>query len=436
MGIDRVDNINIVDEAVTAEKVGFPAGLGLIAGSALPPRIPLKASLVIVPSELADWAAGGSVDIATDTAFFKATGITNGSIRMTPDGSATENSITYTGISAGDLTDTNIAIWFYVHEGTPAAADDRENINRIRFQLGTPGLGGYVSKELWSSANPSTRPFGWFYYEFPASSLDANPSGSGFAWADVTTLRIIINTTATSETPSITLGTVMAFPQRSEAIFCFNFDDGRQLQLPYLAYLSGLGIRATTYVTPGKAGTGDYITATEMREIRDMGHLVANHSWLHEDWDTLSEAEQIESVVKTARWLCDEGMPEGARIFAMPNGTAKIARSTWGLLRPHLDQLRGTTSWADLAQSTPQPWGNFIGGDNMYRAFTSASDNAAGGGVSEADMFTMALDDGSICIPLRHAIWTDFKTNADTVAAAVKANTAETMTMDELLQKS
>lgn len=401
--------------------------------SRLPPKRLLTPSSVIVPSEVGDWTASAPLDISSDTDYYKATGVTAGSIKMKPNGTNTDSILYRSDLTPGDHdADTSVSLWYYVHEGTAGGVDDCQEISTLKIQFGIEAMEGYQTHELISAANPDPRVPGWHYLEI-TSSMWGTASGANFAWADVEVIRWYLTTTAAAKRPEITVGPVRIFPKRTKGIVCFNIDDGLVTQMPYMAYLAGLGISATLYVTPNKAGTGSYMTASQMRDVRDMGHLVANHSWNHENLSGLADAEKIVTVVKAGRWLCDEGMPEGARIFAVPGGSGQITAGLWNLLRPHLDQCRGTSYLSQEGAATAAGYTNYVGADSLYRTFNSCSDNAGSDGNSEADMIDRAIADGTIISPLRHEVWTDFKTNADTVATAVAAGTLETMTMADLL---
>ncbi|QSX00178.1 polysaccharide deacetylase family protein [Haloterrigena alkaliphila] len=74
------------------------------------------------------------------------------------------------------------------------------------------------------------------------------------------------------------------------------------------------------YVDGGEVGGDTRLTTDHLRELRDAGWCVANHTETHPRLPDLSRAEQEAEIRDSKAWLEDRGFEDGAQYFAYPFG--------------------------------------------------------------------------------------------------------------------
>lgn len=127
------------------------------------------------------------------------------------------------------------------------------------------------------------------------------------------------------------------------------FDDGTSDHATAAQVLAREGIPAVFFVTASRLGQRGQLTATDVRELVSLGHVVGSHGWNHVPLDTLSSEDRRFELVESRRRLEDvTGAP--VRFFAPPGGITPgslradlvmagyvASRSTrWGVYRdPH-----------------------------------------------------------------------------------------------------
>jgi peptidoglycan/xylan/chitin deacetylase (PgdA/CDA1 family) len=127
-----------------------------------------------------------------------------------------------------------------------------------------------------------------------------------------------------------------------KAVYCITFDDGR-IELYEIGKLLGsVGIRATFYVIPSLIGTSGYMGLSHLYDLREKGHLIANHGWEHKFWKrgTCGFEEIKNDIVRASEWLCSNGFEGGSRYWAIAGGTSQWQPDGIMLLNNVVDQIR------------------------------------------------------------------------------------------------
>ena len=74
------------------------------------------------------------------------------------------------------------------------------------------------------------------------------------------------------------------------------------------------------YVDSGELGGDPRLTTDQLRELRDAGWCVANHTRSHPHLPDLDAAEQEAQIRAGKEWLVEQGFEDGAEYFAYPFG--------------------------------------------------------------------------------------------------------------------
>lgn len=99
----------------------------------------------------------------------------------------------------------------------------------------------------------------------------------------------------------------------------FTFDDGNASDLPAARKMREKGISGSFFVLAGRVGEPGYLTADEVRELRDLGMEVGLHGRDHVDWRKIDD-RQLESEVVEARAELAELVGKPIRSLAIPYG--------------------------------------------------------------------------------------------------------------------
>ncbi len=142
-------------------------------------------------------------------------------------------------------------------------------------------------------------------------------------------------------------------PNVDASIVSFGFDDCPASAIETaLPMLEAEGWRATVYVAYGLCGTvnhlGRHMEISDIVDIHNRGHEIADHTYSHLSSNTVSTREYIEDVERNQMALQELGLPR-SRHFAYPFG--HVSPPLKKALRKRFQTLRGvlspTTPWQD-----------------------------------------------------------------------------------------
>jgi len=373
--------------------------------------------------DTSQWDTGIRVTKAADTDnYLCSAAATPQAMKCTKQSGGTSSFTTKT-ITETNLANTLVYVRFYVHEGSGSSSYDK--ISAIYLIVGDSTFSNYQMMLLVESGY-ITGP-GW-YERIIAPKMDGMDAGTySLCWEHVTKLRVRVNSAGNDDTPAVTWDKIMFIPHLAQPQCAINLDDGFDDDYKFAAYLSAKGIRGTFFIIPSKIGTSGYLTLEQLHQIHSAGHLIANHGWSHKclKTDNLSTAEFIEEVTKATDWMCTNGFSDGARIFALPGGTANwedgfnsIYRERW------FDLLRLSTTCHDVGFFDPT-----IQWINSFDDTTDAESQV-----------NKVIDAGTIVITGWHSanegtLYTlaNWKTHIDNVAAKRDAGNLNVVTMADLL---
>jgi peptidoglycan/xylan/chitin deacetylase (PgdA/CDA1 family) len=201
------------------------------------------------------------------------------------------------------------------------------------------------------------------------------------------------------------------------------FDDGAPDNLTAARYLAAKGIRATFFVVANRlAGNPASITLDQCKMLRDMGHLIGNHSWSHQYWNNqgYTEAQKRAELFRAVDYMNANGLTEGAMIFAVPGGGSQWSYATdeWALQA--LDYVRLTDCFG-AGHVTLNPYLNYG---------PVASVDSVANATSRLAYSAQGLD---TTVLFHNGALASIETYFDAVAAARDAGTVRPATMAELI---
>jgi peptidoglycan/xylan/chitin deacetylase (PgdA/CDA1 family) len=155
-----------------------------------------------------------------------------------------------------------------------------------------------------------------------------------------------------------------------------SFDDGNSSDLQIaLPALLERGISATFFVVAGRLGEPDYLSAADLRTLRDEGMTIGLHGMHHQRWRGLSDDDLDEEISGARRRLEDAA---GARLdaAACPFGAydrrvlARLRRAGFAAV------FTSDGGWA-TRDAWLQARNTFRAGDGAAAVATIAADNGA-----------------------------------------------------------
>ena len=395
-------------------------------------RVTVQPKLVEYFDDETEWSTS-SASVAADTTNYMASQEdTAQSVKLTiTSGAGIESGFMSKTISSTDLTNTVIYFRFYVHEGSGASS--YTNIEDIRLYVSDSGWSNYQNLKIWDVIT-GWGP-GWHEMVLSPRMIAVEAGTYDACYGSVVNMRLRINLTSNTQNPSVSFDKIMFIPETERARYAITFDDGSSSDYKYAVYLASKGIRATFYINPGKIGTAGYLTLDQLRKMQTMGHLIANHGYSHINPRDYTDAEFAEDVRKGAEWLVNNGFSQGAKIFAMPGGTAGWEipddKDTFHLLYWEQIRLTGRGEVDDPG---------FLDPTLLY------SDDIDGTTEAETRLINLkqGIDStgpvGTILVTSWHAYnegtdftWADWKTHIDNVITARDAGQIDVVTMVDLL---
>ncbi len=306
---------------------GFPAGRLSY------PRIQLTPIWRLPDLDAATgWNVGSHGTIALDTANVQVSAAaTPASVKCTSTGiGAPECGCYKSGLTIPDLTNGIVRVKFRVND-LPASLND----GTITL---TDNVSSYIRRTVLDTTFEEYFGSGWYEWWAPISRF----SGSANL-AALVRVEFVWHTKGLVAGVSVTVDDLAVFakPTRVPRHF-ITFDDGLAGHFPAACYMASKGVFGTFFIITSKIGTAGYLTLDQLKRLRDMGHLVANHSSGH-NYGSLDVFQQ--EADEAADWLTRNGF-RGGLCYAIPGGTNNdlMVDSRWESWLNRFDVVRQTYS--------------------------------------------------------------------------------------------
>jgi len=352
------------------------------------------------------------------------------SVKLQVSDTATAGFMNYDFGSGQDLTNGDskapfMKIRFYVHEGS----EDSSYLNITSLAIYLNDAGGSWSDFLVVSFQDNTpRWAGWHTVILSPSHFSTTGSPS---WSNIDIVRVRINTGGTSYTPAVTVDQIEFIARPSKAYYSFTFDDNYDEHYEMAAYLTSKGMCGTFYVIPTSIGNSGRLTLEQLHRMHDAGHIIANHGYNSLGWKTEDKSlnEMVTDITKAAEWLAANGFGDGARLWALPDGTAAWKpQGIYQLLGTYVDQIRLTSPRITTTKSIA-PYrtdllntGPFDSTEDANTALINVSSDTGDNGLAISGWHSFESFTQS-----------DFEAHVDNVAAKRDSGHIEVVTVADLL---
>jgi hypothetical protein len=284
--------------------------------------LPIHSRLTIPCDDAAAWAVySGSGTIANDTTNFRCIGdlAKARSVKFTCGTVATANNFDYNHGSTVDVRDTYLFLRYYVHETDWAKLSNQyiyfsHNANpaavgtsyRIYSRANGYGGGSHVHKGWHSICIPLTA----YYQQY----------GGGADFSLFRYVRLNLNTDAAADVSAITIDKIAFIPCKNEKLYMIRFDDGTTDQYGAACLLDSLNLRASFCCVSSWYNRSGNFSASQLKSMQSMGHLIVNHSYDHTYWYNLTSGQIKNQIRRAGDWFDKNGLPAGSRIIAVPGG--------------------------------------------------------------------------------------------------------------------
>ena len=375
-----------------------------------------------------NWVVTNGVGVA-ETSLVRYYDAVKESLKVTGNNdTATYTYITKTLAANVDLRDTVAELCFY--------CPDVSNLTVTRLEVEDVNNNRVAMSIDWN--NPPIYLYdGWYMLRFnPYDAYELDGVDADLILWQVRFLRLFNYKVANTDHYMV-YDMLRFVPQQDASQVVISFDDGLDTDAVMADYLASRGIRATFFVCGHNIGEPGKLTLSQLSQLKQQGHLIANYNWSHGylAMDSLTPSEAIAEIEQNAEWLQANGFSRGSRIWAIPGGTRELL--DWGsavnLLDPYTDFVRLTGRYSTATRAEIQPYPVTMG-------YAGPFDTPAG---CEADLDEGALD-GKGYFPFgfhtSHAnvvsggeVTAAFKSLIDAVVAKRDAGELTVNTYDELV---
>ncbi len=100
-------------------------------------------------------------------------------------------------------------------------------------------------------------------------------------------------------------------------------DDGGGSSLLLANFLSNLGIRCTFFIATDYIGQPSFLTPSEIRWLRSLGHMVGSHSHSHPNPFCLLDDRQLDYEVQKSQQILEDILMEKIKKFSIPGGESR-----------------------------------------------------------------------------------------------------------------
>jgi len=251
------------------------------------------------------------------------------SMKITKDSGNYTYGVCWITTPTQDWTDAKYLVCRYmVHSGTGASDPERIVTLKVKVSTDTGGSpSNWRSYTLFTSGAGGEGNYQRRYYDkwrtivLPMGNYGSS-SGS-FDIADVRQILFELACTAKTDTGAVTIDYLGAYQGNTNAIAIIRFDDCYTSQYDEGCYLTGLGLRACYGVIGGLAGQGTndpIMTAAQLKDLQDQGHLMINHSWTNDTAQDIAASTLKDYYMRNAEWMVDNGIGGGHRVLLLPGG--------------------------------------------------------------------------------------------------------------------
>lgn len=358
----------------------------------------------------------------TDTEFVRSGKNSVQSLKVTRGSSATASWFQQNLSAPVDCTNGLAVLEFYVHPGTEGQNDyflpESGSWSIALYISDGSSFTNFWNHTVWQSgvANNCYIP-GWHrVYLVPskksATGTDPRPT--------LQTVRIRFDGSDASITPSVTFDSLTFYAAQPKPTLEIHWDDCFDDSFEAACYMHARGLTGTFAVVPNNVGNTGICTLSQLKIMRDMGHLIVNHCYSIGDkasFEAASTQEVKDEIRRAADWMVDNGFYEGANYFVVPGGGRRQDEEE---IYADLDYVRFVNRTQPAGTST------YPVHDPKFAHCTSVNDTVVGGSSTQ---YANIKSENSHAVMIWHLLNSsghptseDFKSFLDTVASDKSSN--------------
>ena len=261
---------------------------------------------------------------------------------------------------------------------------------------------------------------------------------------DHISFEIINNFEGNPYLPNVSFLGAWSVKARTRPFVVVTFDDVYATQNQALAEAASRGIPVSVFVNTNGVAMEGCLTWPDLRRARDAGHLICNHSTTHpNNWTFLPLSERIVEIETAAHALREQGLGQGARIFASPGGSIDLIDETY-LCGTYIDSMRSAYNFPreENALYVPTTRNRMVCLSFWDYAHIFDLGVSAALSLVSANL-TATVSEGCGTVELWHSFGTSgfasqaqFATHLDEIAALRDAGTLDVLTMADLTTRT
>lgn len=148
--------------------------------------------------------------------------------------------------------------------------------------------------------------------------IDAMTKVGSPNYANVTTIRL--EALSSVNTATLNFDNVKGCPNLlNKGAIIITFDDGNDSDFIHAKKkMDEYGFKGVSFINPPLIGGSGKLTLDQLTKMHSTGWDISAHTWTHPSLTSLTSEQVQEEIIKTKRYLIDNGFASGARFFAYP----------------------------------------------------------------------------------------------------------------------
>ena len=278
----------------------------------------------------------------------------------------TNRYITFTPATPLDLRDKVLRLWLRIPEESYPYITGSTFRLRLETAKGSYVMRGFTHTWFADKAD------GFIYHDFPMGPWAEQ--SAAFVDSDLSEVTAIKLYHYNSQPFHVWYGGLQMYTAPQQGAVSFSFDDGDISQFTgALPILTKYGFPAVAAIIPSRCfGSGtSHLTWDHVKVLQSLGWDIAQHSYAHTDYSTLTIPEIRDDINKSTHAMLRNGIRASGE-FVFPWGSVQISDEFYATLRKYFHLMRRTAGGVNAIPTDPH-YGRYIATDNTFRSASLAA---------------------------------------------------------------